>query len=143
MSDDLQFVDTNILIYAHDKSAGTKHERARALLESLWEDDNGCLSIQVLQEFYINVTRKIAKPLDSETAKSIVADLGQWTTHAPNVDDVLEAITVQQRYGLSFWDAMILASAARLGCGVLWSEDLNDVQEYDGVKVVNPFAHPT
>ncbi len=142
MSDDLQFVDTNILIYAHDKSAGTKHERARALLESLWENDNGCLSIQVLQEFYINVTRKIARPLDSESAKSIVADLGQWTTHAPNVDDVLEAITVQQRYGLSFWDAMILASAARLGCGVLWSEDLNDGQEYDGVKVVNPFAHP-
>ncbi len=142
MSDDLQFVDTNILIYAHDKSAGPKHEQARALLESLWENDHGCLSIQVLQEFYINVTRKIAKPLDLETAKSIVADLGLWTTHSPNVDDVLEAITVQQRYSLSFWDAMILASAARLGCGVVWSEDLNDGQEYDGVKVVNPFAHP-
>src|SRR3972149_2724846 len=113
MSDELQFVDTNVLIYAHDKSAGAKHEQARTLVEDLWEAGNGCLSIQVLQEFYVNVTRKIARPLDSETAKSIVADLGQWAIHSPDVGDVLDAIAAQQKHGLSFWDAMIVISAAR------------------------------
>jgi predicted nucleic acid-binding protein len=141
MSDELQFVDTNILIYAHDRSAGAKHEKARELIEGLWESNNGCLSVQVLQEFYINVTRKIGKPLNPEIAKSIVADLGQWTIHSPSAEDILDAITLQQRYGLSFWDAMMLASAIRLGCAVVWSEDLNDGQIYDGVKVNNPFLN--
>ncbi len=137
---DKQFIDTNILIYAYDSSAGTKHERARALLESLWESGGGCLSIQVLQEFYVNVTRKVAHPLDIETARQIIADLGEWPTHSPDVTDVLAAIEVQQRYGLSFWDSLILASAAKLGCGVVLSEDLNAGQDYGGVRVVNPFA---
>ena len=134
-----QFVDTNVLIYAHDQSAGAKHERASALLKELWENGNGCLSVQVLQEFYVNVTRKIAKPLDVDTAKRVIADLGQWTVHSPNVEDVVEAIDAQGRFKLSFWDSMIITSAARLGCSIVWSEDLNDGQNYDGVKVINPF----
>lgn len=134
-----QFVDTNVLIYAHDQSAGAKHERASALLKELWENSNGCLSVQVLQEFYVNVTRKIAKPLDVDTAKRVIADLGQWTVHSPNVEDVVEAIDAQGRFKLSFWDSMIITSAARLGCSIVWSEDLNDGQNYDGVKVINPF----
>ena len=121
-----QFVDTNVLIYAHDQSAGAKHERASALLKELWENGNGCLSVQVLQEFYVNVTRKIAKPLDVDTAKRVIADLGQWTVHSPNVEDVVEAIDAQGRFKLSFWDSMIITSAARLGCSIVWSEDLND-----------------
>ena len=139
MSDRPQFVDTNILIYAHDRSAGTKHERARALLTELWESGDGCLSIQVLQEFYVNITRKVARPLPPDTARQIIADLGHWTVHSPTVDDVLNAIALQERHGLSFWDAMIVASAIQLGCLVLWSEDLNDGQEYDGARIVNPF----
>jgi len=139
MSDRPQFVDTNILIYAHDRSAGTKHERARALLTELWESGDGCLSIQVLQEFYVNITRKVARPLPPDTARQIIADLGHWTVHSPTVDDVLNAIALQERHGLSFWDAMIVASAMQLGCLVLWSEDLNDGQEYDGARIVNPF----
>ena len=134
-----QFVDTNVLIYAHDQSAGAKHERASALLKELWENSNGCLSVQVLQEFYVNVTRKIAKPLDVDTAKRVIADLGQWTVHSPNVEDVVEAIDAQGRFKLSFWDSMIITSAARLDCGIVWSEDLNDGQNYDDVKVINPF----
>jgi predicted nucleic acid-binding protein len=141
MSDKPQFVDTNVLIYAHDRSAGTKYERARALLTELWESGDGCLSIQVLQEFYVSITRKVARPLSPDAARQIVADLGRWRIHSPTVDDVLNAIALQKRYVLSFWDAMVLASAIQMGCPVLWSEDLNDGQEYDSTRIVNPFQN--
>lgn len=135
----LQFVDTNILIYAHDLSAGEKHVRARKLIEDLWQSGEGCLSIQVLQEFYVNVTQKVAKPLPAEAAAQIIADLSVWDVHSPRAEDVLGAIQLQQQYPLSFWDAMIVASAHQLGCPVLWSEDLNPGQVYGQVEVKSPF----
>lgn len=135
-----QFVDTNVLIYAHDLSAGEKHTRAKALLRGLWRDRTGCLSIQVLQEFYVNVTRKVPHPLSPEAAAQIITDLSVWQVHTPNASDLLEAIQFHTRHQLSFWDAMILTSARRLGCVRLWSEDMNTGQEYEGVTVVNPFA---
>jgi predicted nucleic acid-binding protein len=135
----LQFVDTNILIYAHDISAGQKHSRARELIRDLWQSAEGCLSVQVLQEFYVNVTQKVAKPLPAETAAQIIADLSVWEVHCPKTEDVLGAIRLQKRYQLSFWDAMIVASALQLGCQVLWSEDLNAGQVYDQVEVQSPF----
>jgi predicted nucleic acid-binding protein len=116
MSGDRMFVDTNILLYAYDDSAGTKRDQARALLEELWESREGCLSVQVLQEFFVNATRKIAKPLS--------------------------AIGIHQRAGISFWDSMIVRSAAEMGCNVLYSEDLNTGQDYSGVRVENPFQPP-
>ncbi len=134
-----QFIDTNVLIYAHDRSAGPKHERTRALLQELWRERTGCLSIQVLQEFYVNVTRKVAAPLSPEAAAQIIADLAVWEVHRPDVSDVLEAIRLQTSLQLSFWDAMILTSARQLGCRVLWSEDLSAGQTYDTVTVRNPF----
>ena len=141
MSDDapLEFTDTNVLIYAHDSSAGAKHERAHALVAGLWDSNNGCLSMQVLQEFYVNITRKVAKPLDIPAVLQIISDLSHWRVHVPGVADLLEAIRIQQRNQISFWDAMIVASAVQLGCGVIWSEDLNAGQVYEGVRVVNPF----
>jgi len=142
MSGDRRFVDTNILLYAHDESAGDKHDRARALVEQLWESREGCLSVQVLQEFFVNVTRKIAKPLDAATAKEIVSDFSRWHLHVPGADDVLAAIGIHQRTGISFWDAMIIRSAAEIGCAVLYSEDLNAGQGYSGVRVENPFQPP-
>ena len=135
----LQFVDTNILIYAHDVSAGQKHHRAEQLIRDLWQSEQGCLSIQVLQEFYVNVTQKVAKPLSAEAAEQIIADLAVWEVHRPGVKDVLDAIRLQKRYQVSFWDAMILVSAAQLGCQILWSEDLNPGQVYDQVEVQSPF----
>jgi predicted nucleic acid-binding protein len=135
----LQFVDTNILIYAHDVSAGQKQIRARKLLEDLWQSELGRLSIQVLQEFYVNVTQKVAKPLPTEEAAQIVADLSAWEVHCPRMEDVLDAIRVQERYQVSFWDAMVIASAVALGCQILWSEDLNPGQVYDQVQVQSPF----
>lgn len=134
-----QFVDTNILIYAHDTSAGAKHDRARALLQALWQERAGSLSIQVLQEFYVNVTRKVARPMTPEAAAAIIGELATWQVHRPDVNDVLEAIRLQTSRQLSFWDAMILTSARRLGCATLWSEAMGHRQQYEGVTVINPF----
>jgi predicted nucleic acid-binding protein len=139
MSGNRRFVDANVLVYAHDESAGGKRDQARALVEQLWESRDGCLSVQVLQEFFVTVTRKIAKPLNAETAKEIVADYSRWYLHVPAADDVLAAIGIHQRAGISFWDAMIVRSAAEIGCDVLYSEDLNADQEYSGIRVENPF----
>jgi predicted nucleic acid-binding protein len=139
-ADPLQFVDTNVLIYAHDRSAGVKHEKARHLLKLLWEQRNGCLSVQVLQEFYVNVTQKVPEPLPPEAAAQIIDDLATWQVHQPGVKDVLDAIAIQSRYQLAFWDAMIVASAMALGCEILWSEDLNPGQAYGALTARNPFA---
>ena len=136
---DLQFVDTNILIYAHDRSAGDKYTRARDLIRELWQSGKGCLSIQVLHEFYVNVTQKVAKPLTPDVAAQIIADLSVWQIHRPGVEDVLDAIRLQSRYQISFWDAMIVASAIQLGCRTIWSEDLNPGQVYNTVTVTSPF----
>jgi predicted nucleic acid-binding protein len=138
--DTSQFVDTNVLVYAYDSSTGEKHKRAKALLKQLWEHKSGCLSVQVLQELYVNLTCKVAYPIDSESATQIIADLCTWQIHAPDGSDVLGAIRIQQHHQLSFWDAMILRSAAEMGCGVLWSEDFSNGQVYDGVKVINPMS---
>ena len=139
MSGSRQFVDTNILVYAHDVTAGDKHAVARALVEELWEARDGCLSVQVLQEFFVTTTRKIPKPLDLPAAAQIIEDLTHWHVHTPAAADVLAAIDIHQRMGTSFWDAMILRSAKELECQILYSEDLNSGQEYDGVLLRNPF----
>ncbi|HHY45748.1 MAG TPA: PIN domain-containing protein [Firmicutes bacterium] len=135
-----QFVDTNILVYAHDVSAGIKHHRARTLITDLWNTGNGCISLQVLQEFYVTVCQKTRKPLGPEVAARIISSLSQWHLHVPDVEDILEAIDVHQRNRLSFWDALIICSAKRLGCDVVWTEDLNPGQSYEGIKVLNPFS---
>lgn len=135
----LQFVDTNVLIYAHDPSAGPKYDKARTLINNLWRSGGGCLSIQVFQEFYTNATRKLARPLSPELAIQIITDLGRWQVHRPNVNDVIEAIHLHTRRQISFWDAMILTSARILDCQTVWSEDLNAGQNYEGITVRNPF----
>ena len=133
------FVDTDVVLYAFDTGAGEKRDKALALFGDLWRTGNGCLSVQVLQEFYVNATRKLSSPLPSETAKRIVASLSRWEVHAPTTEDVLQAIDLQKRDRLSFWDAMIVGSAGKLGCRVIYSEDLNAGQVIAGVRVVNPF----
>jgi predicted nucleic acid-binding protein len=133
------FVDTNVLVYAFDRSAGEKRDRARSLVNRLWADMRGCISVQVLQEFYVTATQKVQKPLEPDMAAKIVRDLSYWQVHAPVAEDILGAIALQQRRRTSFWDAMILWSAQQLGCSAIWSEDLNEGQSYDGVRVLNPF----
>ena len=140
MSGDRVFVDTNVLVYAHDASAGVKRDRARSLISGLWDSHDGCLSIQVLQEFFVAVTRKVPQPLEIDQARALVAELSQWDLHSPGADDVMGAIDLHRHQSVSFWDAMIIRSAAKLGCVVLYSEDLDYGQLYDGVRVQNPFS---
>jgi predicted nucleic acid-binding protein len=139
LEDERDFVDTNILVYAYDRSAGYKYVTAVHLVQEWWENGNGCTSIQVLQEFYVTVTRKIAVALDYDNARRLISDLAHWRLHVPEANDVLEAIDFQQRYQLSFWDAMIIQSAAKLGCRRLFSEDLSHGGMYGQVLVINPF----
>jgi len=141
MNDDFkrQFIDTNILVYAHDRSSGEKYEKARKLLTSLWESRQGCISIQVLQEFYVTIVRKIAKPILADKAVRIIADLKEWNVHIPDVDDILYAIDIQQRNRLSFWDSLIICSAKKLNCDIIWTEDLNHGQYYEEIMAINPF----
>lgn len=138
MSD--EFVDTNILVYACDRSAGRKHEMSAALMDRLWDDAKGCTSTQVLQEFYVIVTRKIGKPLAPDRARAIIADFGAWPVHSPAVEDVLAAIDISAKTRISFWDGMIVRSAAALSAGILWSEDLDAGSVMSGVRILNPFT---
>ena len=138
-ADNLHFIDTNILIYAYDTSTGEKHQEASKLLQELWKNENGCISIQVLQEFYVNATRKAPQALEPLQAASIIRDLSNWKIHRPDTEDVLAAISIQQQYQISFWDALIIRSAQESNCKTLWSEDLSNGQDYGGVKVINPF----
>ena len=137
---DLMFVDTNIIIYAYDVSSAEKHQRARELIAELWDTGRGCLSIQVLQEFYVNLTLKIPHPLTPQETTQIIEDLGQWRLHQPGLKSVIEAIHIQQRNKISFWDAMIISSAKELDCKIIWTEDLNPHQLYEGIKATNPFS---
>lgn len=124
---------------AHDISAGRKHEIAKKLLKDLWNTRNGCLSTQVLSEFYVTITKKVERPLSPSQASQIISDLGLWKLDTPNVEDILDAIQISQRYMISFWDSLIVCSAINLDCSIIWSEDLNSGQYFDKVKVVNPF----
>jgi len=127
------------LLRYNDCSAGNKREIARDLLKNLWEEKNGCLSIQVLQEFYVIVTRKIKQPVNPQQAAKVIKNYNQWPLHSPNVEDLLEAINIQKQAPISFWDALIIRSAQRLGCTCLWTEDLNNGQDYGGILVKSPF----
>jgi predicted nucleic acid-binding protein len=136
------FVDANVVVYAFDESAGAKQTIAAQLLADLWEDGSGCLSVQVLQEFFVTVTRKVAAPMAVDEASERVRELAAWRVFAPGAEDVVAAIGLHQKSGLSFWDAMIVHAAAESGCDVLWTEDLIDGQLIRGVRIRNPFARP-
>lgn len=133
------FLDTNILIYAYDISAGPKHRKARDLLAGLWESGLGTVSTQVLQEFYVTVTRKIPKPVDIAAAREIVTDLLTWDVVVNDGDTILKAIDIQEKHGFSFWDSMIVAAAVAGGAVLLLTEDLSDGQKIGGVEIRNPF----
>jgi predicted nucleic acid-binding protein len=136
---DKYFVDTNILMYAHDNAAGAKHNRAKAIVEELWRDRSGVLSTQVLQELCVNLRRKAGRPVDLETARKIVADYLAWNVVTNTGESILQALEVEERYRISFWDALVVQAAEASGAAVLYSEDLSDGQAYCGVLVVNPF----
>jgi predicted nucleic acid-binding protein len=135
-----EFVDTNILVYAYDRTAGHKHSLARELMERLWDSGEGVLSTQVLQEFHVAVTSRIPQPIPARRAREIISDLGTWTIALLEVSDILKASELGERYRLSFWDALILVAAQKEDAEILWSEDFNDGQNYEGVIARNPLA---
>ena len=134
------FVDTNILMYAHDTTAGAKHQRARALVEELWRDRSGVVSTQVLQELCVNLRRQAGRPLDSKATRDILADYLSWRVVVNGGDSILEALELQERYQISFWDALVVGAAESSGADVLYSEDFSDGQSYGSVRAVNPLA---
>lgn len=136
---DRYFVDTNILMYAHDTAAGGKHARAKALVEDLWQNRSGVVSTQVLQELAVNLRRKAGNPLDAKATRDVVSDYLAWQVVVNGGDSILEALEMEARYRISFWDALIIQAAQTAGADVLYSEDLSDGQRYGSVKVENPF----
>jgi predicted nucleic acid-binding protein len=139
---DRYFVDTNILMYAHDRAGGAKHERAKAIVEELWRERSGVVSTQVLQELCVNLRRKARQPVDLETARGIVADYLAWTVVTNTGGSILQALDIEKQYRISFWDALVVQAAEASGAAVLYSEDLSDGQVYCGVRVVNPLKAP-
>ncbi len=136
----LVFVDTNILVYAHDLDAGEKRRMAAAQLERLWDEQIGTLSVQVLQEFFVNATRKIAKPIATVQAREIMRLYRAWVRQDTSADTVLRATEIAELARLSFWDSLIVAAAEEAGCEELLSEDMGHGQQVAGVRIVNPFA---
>lgn len=135
---DKYFVDTNILIYAHDRSAGWKHDLARQLLENLWISGQGVLSTQVLQEVCINLRRKIARPLPVDEVRRLLQDYLSWEIVVNTAESVIQALEIEVRYNISFWDALVLQAAESVGAAILYSEDLATGQTYGAVQVLNP-----
>lgn len=134
-----EFLDTNVLVYAHDRTAGAKRRIAADLLTALVGRREAVVSVQVLVEFAVTVTRKIPAPLSLAQAAEIVRDLSVLQVVSPVAGDVNSAIELADRYSISLWDAMILRAAISGGVAIVWSEDLGDGQVYDGVTVRNPF----
>ncbi len=133
------FVDTNILIYAHDLDAGPKHDAAVILIEGLWEKEAGVVSTQVLQEFYVNVTRKILKPLPPAKARSILENYLAWRVEINGPHAVLLASEIEERYHLSFWDSLIVAAARNAKADRILTEDLKHGERIEGILIENPF----
>jgi predicted nucleic acid-binding protein len=132
------FVDTNILFYAYDLESGLKHQRALALVDSLWTSGSGVLSTQVLQEFCSSLRRKVRPPLSLEEMRRRVESYLIWEIVVNTAQSVLGALEIESRYKISFWDALIVHAAQTSGADILYSEDLNDGQLYGSVQVVNP-----
>ena len=134
-----EFVDANVLVYAFDPSAESKQIIASQLLERLSKNGNGCLSVQILQEFFVTITRKVSIPLAIDQASDYVRDFSTWKVFAPTAQEVLTAIAIHKQSKISVWDAMVVHAASELGCDLLWSEDLRTDQILRNVRVCNPF----
>lgn len=134
-----EFLDTNILVYAHDSSAGLKRHRAAELVTRLGREQRAIVSVQVLMEFVATVTRKIPNPIPLITAAEIVDDLATWQVYRPDARAVGESARLADRFQISPWDAMIVYAAISMEAPVLWTEDLSHGQVFDGVVVRDPF----
>ena len=133
------FVDSNILIYAHDLDGGDRQRRAADCLAALWGAGAGVLSTQVLQEFYVNATQKIKTPLLRTVAREVVRDYAPWVQSWITPQTIVRASEIGEIWRLSFWDSMILAAAEQSQAVELLTEDLSHGQVIAGIRMVNPF----
>jgi predicted nucleic acid-binding protein len=132
------FFDTNVLVYADDKSVPAKQRKALDLVAEHRRARTGVVSLQVLQEYFVTVTWKLR--VEPSIARRKVELLAEFDVAAPEVGDILAAIDLHRLHGFSFWDALVLRAAKQAGCSVLFSEDMQDAREVDGLKIVNPFG---
>jgi predicted nucleic acid-binding protein len=131
------FFDTNVLVYTDDKAAPAKQRRALDLIAEHRRTKTGVVSLQVLQEYFVTVTRKLH--LDPRIARRKVELIAEFDVASPEVADILAAIDLHRLHGVSFWDALVLRAAKQAGCSILLSEDMQGNREIDGVQIVNPF----
>lgn len=134
------FVDSNVLIYAHDADAGSKQRIAADRLRELWKSGADLLSTQVLQEFYVNVTRRIGSPLGATAVREVVRDYAVWVESPVTAATIVRASGIGEVWQISFWDAMILAAAEQSGAEQLLTGDLNAGEKIAGIEIVNPFS---
>jgi predicted nucleic acid-binding protein len=134
------FIDTNVLVYAHDTDAGARHAAAKTLLAELWDNRNGSLSTQVLQEFYAVVTRKFKPPMPRAKARAIVAAYGEWCDVATEPQLIVAASRLEEEHRLSFWDSLIVQAAIQVGAELLVSEDMQNGRRFGALTIENPFA---
>jgi predicted nucleic acid-binding protein len=134
------FVDTNVLVYARDRSEPDKQRRAAEWMATLWETGLGRLSYQVIQEYYVTLTTKLDPPRSTEHARDDVTALGAWGPIGIDQRTIEEAWAIQDRYGYSWWDSLIVAAALQAGCRYLLTEDLQDDQAIDTMTIISPFT---
>jgi predicted nucleic acid-binding protein len=139
MNGDKVFVDTNVIVYAYDKDAGEKHQFALNIMKDLWHSGLGIISTQVLQEFFVTLTNKISAPLKISVVRETIRRLSRWDVLLIDVDIIISATELRERYKYSFWDSLIIASAIGGGAKTILSEDLADGQTIQGVTIKNPF----
>lgn len=139
MTGNKTFVDTNVIVYAYDKDAGEKHRIAADIMKALWRSGLGTISTQILQEFFVTLTRKISVPLDISVVRETIRRLSKWDVLLIDVDTIIRATELQERYKYSFWDSLIIASAITCGAKTILSEDLSDGQRIEGLTIKNPF----
>lgn len=138
---DRTFVDTNILVYAHDLDAGQKHRTAKAHVKALWESQTGIISTQVLQELYVTLTRKIPTPLNKAQVRRILNNYMAWDVAVNDAPTILQASEIEEAYHISFWDAMIVSAAFIKNAAIILTEDLQEGQCIEGMTIVNPFLN--
>ena len=141
MNGDRVFVDTNVLVYAHDLDSGEKHRIASTLLMDIWSHRTGVLSVQVLQECYVTLTRKILHPLPSNAVRGILQDYFSWQIELIDPVSVITASRIEEEYPISFWDALIVTAALKGKASKVLMEDLQAGRVIEGILIENPF-HP-
>ena len=140
MNGDSCFVDTNILVYAHTPTEGSKYDVAGALLNDLWQSRRGVLSTQVIQEFCYVLTRKMRPPRPVPEVVKRARNFLSWSIINSSPQLAIQALELTELYHVSYWDALIIRAAQSVQCAVLYTEDLNNGQQFGSVRVVNPFA---